>query len=79
MAKTKQTPATVVTPATAISEPILTPEQLAEVLQLPDSKTVYELTRKRKRKDGRPPMPVLRAGKFLRFRLSDVVKWMEAA
>jgi len=58
-------------------EPILNAEELAKILKFPSVKTVSELTRKRKRKDGRPPMPALRAGKFLRFRLSDVVKWME--
>jgi predicted DNA-binding transcriptional regulator AlpA len=84
MAKPKSAPVvavpavpTVVSPSTV--EPILTAEQLAKALQLPSEKTVYELTRTRKRKDGRPPMPALRAGKFLRFRLSDVVKWMETA
>ncbi|HXM97150.1 MAG TPA: helix-turn-helix domain-containing protein [Candidatus Dormibacteraeota bacterium] len=54
----------------------LTPEQIAQELQVPTA-TVYELTRKRKRKDGRPPMPALKCGKFLRFRLPDVEKWME--
>jgi hypothetical protein len=61
---------------TPVVEPILTAEQLAEALQLPSEKTVYELTRTRKRKDGRSPMPALRAGKFLRFKLSEVVAWM---
>jgi excisionase family DNA binding protein len=56
-----------------VSEPILTVEQLAERLQLKPS-TVYELTRRRL--NGRPPMPRLRAGKFLRFYFSEVEKWM---
>ena len=56
-----------------VSEPILTVEQLAERLQLKPS-TVYELTRKRP--NGRPPMPRLPAGKFLRFYFSEVEKWM---
>jgi excisionase family DNA binding protein len=57
----------------SVSEPILTVEQLAERLQLKPA-TVYELTRKRL--NGRPPMPRLRAGKFLRFYFSEVEKWM---
>jgi len=56
----------------ASSEPILTVEQVAERLQLKPS-TVYELTRRR---NGRP-LPVLRAGKFLRFRWSEVERWLD--
>lgn len=52
-------------------EPILTIEQVAERLQLRPS-TVYELTRRRNRR----PLPVLRAGKFLRFRWSQVEAWL---
>jgi hypothetical protein len=78
MAK-KNAPAVPVAVPAAYHEPILTAEELAAALKLPNAKTISELTRKRKRKDGRPPMPALRAGKFLRFRLSDVLRWMEAA
>jgi len=53
------------------SEPILTVEQVAERLQLKPS-TIYELTRRRNRR----PLPVLRAGKFLRFRWSEVEQWL---
>ena len=52
-------------------EPILTIEQVAERLQLSPS-TVYELTRRR----SRHPLPVLRAGKFLRFRWSQIEAWL---
>jgi excisionase family DNA binding protein len=52
-------------------EPILTIEQVAERLQLKPS-TVYELTRRRNRR----PIPVLRAGKFLRFRWSEIEAWL---
>ena len=52
-------------------EPILTIEQVAERLQLRPS-TVYELTRRR----NRHPLPVLRAGKFLRFRWSEIEAWL---
>ena len=54
-------------------EPILTIEQVAERLQLKPS-TVYELTRRR----SRHPLPVLRAGKFLRFRWSQIEAWLDA-
>jgi hypothetical protein len=77
--KHKNAPVVPVAAAAVNHEPILTAEELATALKLPSAKTISELTRKRKRKDGRPPMPALRAGKFLRFRLSDVVKWMEVA
>jgi excisionase family DNA binding protein len=64
----------VVQPVVSIpsSEPILTIEQVAERLQLKPS-TVYELTRRR----SRHPLPVLRAGKFLRFRWSEVERWLD--
>jgi excisionase family DNA binding protein len=63
----------VVEPVVSIqsSEPILTIEQVAERLQLKPS-TVYELTRRRSRR----PLPVLRAGKFLRFRWSQIEAWL---
>jgi excisionase family DNA binding protein len=57
-----------------VDEQILTPAQLAERLQVSPS-TVYEFTRKRQ--NGREPLKALRAGKFLRFRWSDVIRWME--
>lgn len=52
-------------------EPILTIEQVAERLQLKPA-TVYELTRRRNRR----PLPVLRVGKFLRFRWSQIEAWL---
>jgi excisionase family DNA binding protein len=63
----------VVQPVVSIqsSEPILTIEQVAERLQLKPS-TVYELTRRRSRR----PLPVLRVGKFLRFRRSEIEAWL---
>lgn len=48
--------------APASSEPILTPEQVAERRQLKPT-TIYELTRKRNRR----PLPSMRAGRVLRF------------
>ncbi len=53
-------------------EPILTPEQVAERLQIKAS-TVYELTRRRSVR----PMPVLKVGKYLRFRWSEVEQWLD--
>jgi predicted DNA-binding transcriptional regulator AlpA len=70
--------AAVVSPAVNSNpEPILTPEQVAERLQFPSVSTVYELTRTRKRKDGRKPLPALKAGKFLRFKWSMIERWLE--
>jgi excisionase family DNA binding protein len=53
------------------SEPILTAEQVAERLQLKPS-TIYELTRRRNQR----PLPALKAGKFLRFRWSEIEQWL---
>jgi excisionase family DNA binding protein len=53
-------------------EPILTAEQVAERLQLKPS-TIYELTRRRNQR----PLPALKAGKFLRFRWSEVEQWLD--
>ena len=55
-------------------EPILTAEEVAERLQLP-AETIYEFTRRRRSN----PIPVLRAGKFLRFHWSAVERWMANA
>ena len=68
--KSKQSVAQTVGPIW-IWEPILTIEQVAKRLQLRPS-TVYELTRRRNRR----PLPVLRAGKFLRFRWSQIEAWL---
>jgi excisionase family DNA binding protein len=53
-------------------EPILTVEQAAEILQLNPS-TIYELTRRRNAR----PLPVHKAGKFLRFRRSEIERWLD--
>ena len=52
-------------------EPILTREQVAERLQIKAS-TVYELARRRSAR----PMPVLKVGKYLRFRWSEIEQWL---
>jgi len=53
-------------------EPILTAEQVAEILQLKPS-TIYELTRRRNAR----PLPARKAGKFLRFRRSEIERWLD--
>jgi excisionase family DNA binding protein len=52
-------------------EPILTKEQVAQRLQVKAS-TVYELARRRSVR----PMPVLKVGKYLRFRWSEIEQWL---
>jgi excisionase family DNA binding protein len=74
----KIVPAPIEVPTLAIPnfEPILTPEQVAKLLQVKRS-TVYEFTRRRSK--GREPMPCLRAGKYLRFRFSEIEKWLSVS
>ena len=56
-------------------EELLTAEELAAKLKVSKS-TVFELTRKRTA-GSRLPMPKLKVGKFVRFRFSEVISWME--
>jgi predicted DNA-binding transcriptional regulator AlpA len=51
---------------------LLNVEQLAEELKVPRS-WVYGQSRKR----GPDSMPMLKFGKYLRFRKADVVQWAE--
>jgi excisionase family DNA binding protein len=53
-------------------EPILTKEDVAQRLRV-EPRTVYELTRRRAKR----PMPVLRVGKYLRFKWSLIEKWLD--
>ena len=53
-------------------EELVTAEELAPRLGL-EPPQVYELTRKR----CRDPLPRLKVGKFLRFRLSSVEAWLK--
>jgi len=53
---------------------ILTPEQLAERLQVAVS-WVYEKSRSRGA-HNRNPLPVLRCGRYLRFSWPDVCAWL---
>jgi len=56
------------------TEDILTPDQLAQRLQVKRS-WVYEKCRSRG-KYSEPQMPRLRIGKYLRFYWPDVCEWM---
>jgi hypothetical protein len=53
-------------------EPILTPQDVADRLRFDNTRTVYELTRKRNKR----PLPAHRAGKVLRFYWSEVERWL---
>lgn len=63
--------------ATVSAEPtVLTPQQVAERLQVPTS-WVYENTRRRAGVRYSDPLPHLKIGHYLRFRWSDVEEWIE--
>jgi excisionase family DNA binding protein len=53
-------------------EKLLTVEEVAELLQVPPS-WVYERTRQR----SSNRLPGFRLGKYWRFRLTDVLQWLE--
>ena len=55
------------------TEPLLTPEQVADMLAIGGAAAVYELTRAR----ARDPLPALRVGKYLRVRRSELLEWLE--
>lgn len=55
-----------------MAQEILTPDQVAELLQVKRS-WIFEKTRKR----CPTPLPCLRIGRFLRFRLRDIEEWLE--
>jgi hypothetical protein len=56
------------------SEDILTPEQLAERLQV-GVNWVYEKSRSRGAHNAKP-LPVLRCGRYLRFYWPEVCEWL---
>lgn len=56
-------------------EDILTPEQLAERLQVSKS-WVFEQTRERAKVRNKTPLPCIRIGKYIRFSWSQVCRWM---
>jgi len=55
---------------------ILTPEQLAERLQVKRS-WVYEQTRYRAEVRNADPLPFIKLGLYLRFDWKDVLAWLE--
>ena len=55
---------------------LLTPEQLAERLQVQVS-FIYENTRARAGRRNTDPLPCIRMGKYLRFYWPEVEKWLE--
>jgi Helix-turn-helix domain len=65
-------PAQVPAPAVTNSEPILTPQDVADRLRFDSARTVYELTRRRNKR----PLPAMKAGKVLRFYWSEVERWL---
>jgi len=75
---TKPEQSTTPEPATEVvpSVEILTPQQVAERLQLPES-WVYEQTRNRASVRCPDPLPCMKVGRYLRFKWSDVLAWLE--
>jgi predicted DNA-binding transcriptional regulator AlpA len=57
-------------------ESILTPEQLAQRLQVKPS-WVYEQTRDRACIRDADPLPRIKMGRYLRFDWQDVVGWLD--
>lgn len=55
---------------------LLTPAQLSEKLNVPTS-WIREKTRQRARVRDDDPLPVIRMGKYVRFRWSDVEAWLQ--
>jgi excisionase family DNA binding protein len=54
---------------------LLTPAELAAKLNVPVS-WIREKTRERARVRDRDPLPVIRLGKYVRFRLTEVEEWL---
>jgi excisionase family DNA binding protein len=55
-----------------MTEKLLTVEELAEELKTPPS-WIYSRTRQ----TGPDSIPVIRVGKYCRFKISDVLAWLE--
>jgi predicted DNA-binding transcriptional regulator AlpA len=62
-------------PPTSTSAILLTPEQLAQRLAVRPS-WIREKTRERARVRDKDPLPVVRLGKYTRFRWSDIEAWL---
>jgi predicted DNA-binding transcriptional regulator AlpA len=63
-------------PPSALPMEILTPEQLAQRLQVKRS-WVYEQTRYRADVRNADPLPFIKLGLYLRFDWKDVLAWLE--
>ena len=59
--------------ATVSSEPLWTKDEAAAYLRIQPA-TIYQLTRRR----SRHPLPYLPCGKFMRFRQSEIDRWLES-
>jgi hypothetical protein len=68
-------PPQTIQPARFDPEDILTPEQLAERLQVSKS-WVFEQTRNRAKVRNKKPLPCIRLGKYLRFSWIQVCEWL---
>jgi hypothetical protein len=55
---------------------LLTPKQLSERLNVPQS-WIREKTRLRSRERDSDPLPVVRLGKYTRFAWQDILAWIE--
>jgi predicted DNA-binding transcriptional regulator AlpA len=55
---------------------LLNPQELATRLSVPVS-WIREKTRERARERDEDPLPVVRLGKYVRFRWSDVEDWLK--
>jgi len=64
-------------PAPLRAEDILTPEQLAERLQVRKS-WVFEQTRNRAKVRNENPLPCIRLGKYIRFSWPAVCEWLDS-
>lgn len=67
------TPSSTVAPLSLI----LTVNEVATRLKVPVS-SIYELTRFRGSHSGKPPLPFLRVGRYLRFLANEVDQWLAA-
>jgi predicted DNA-binding transcriptional regulator AlpA len=54
---------------------LLTPKQLSEKLSVPVS-WIREKSRERARVRDSDPLPIVRLGKYVRFRWSDIEAWL---
>jgi excisionase family DNA binding protein len=75
--KTPKSSQKVGTPAVAATSPpvLLRPDEVAAKLNVPTS-WIREKTRERARQRDGDPLPLIRLGKYVRFRWADVEAWL---